>query len=483
MTDIGNKMVKGVRWSALEKSGQQGITFVVFAILARFIAPEDFGLVAMALVVIGFLQLFIDQGFSTAVIQKHDVDDAFLSTAFWTNLIVAAVLGGVLIALKHPISVAFNEPRLAELIPWMAFALLFEGLVGVQQALLKRHFDFKGLALRTTFARVIAGAVAIFGAVSGWGVWSLVVFTVLSGALSTAALWWISEWRPGFRFSPDNFRELLAFGGHVTGVRVMTYISSRALEVFIGVFFGAAALGYYTLAYQLVGRIGSIMVQTLSQVTLSGFSRTQASAESLLKRLLGVTRLTTAIVLPLFALIALMAEDVVFLLYGEGWAKSALLIMILAPIGPVMVMNSLLGDAVISAGFPRLILQARGLATVFLVAALLGALQFGFEIMVLVFSAWYYVFMLPLYFAAAKRVLPLRLQPYMTQLVPIVVATVVLIVTVYLARSTVSVAMPHHWVGILTAFLGAAVYLVALAIMDRKILLDLRQILFGFAAR
>lgn len=483
MTGIGSKMVKGVRWSALEKGGQQGITFLVFAILARFIAPEDFGLVAMALIVIGFVQLFIDQGFSTAVIQKHDVDDVFLSTAFWTNMIVAAVLGVMLIALKHPISAAFNEPRLAELIPWMAFALLFEALMSVQQALLKRHFNFNGLALRTTFARVMAGAVAIFGAMSGWGVWSLVVFTVLSGALSTAALWLISEWRPKLRFSRENFRELLAFGGHVTGVRVMSYISNRALEVFIGIYFGAVALGYYTLAYQLVGRIGSIMVQTLSQVTLSGFSRTQASTESLLKRLLGVTRLTTAIVFPLFALIGLMAEDVVVLIYGDGWAKSALLIMLLAPIGPAMVMTSSLGDAVIGAGVPRLILRARTLGTVLLVAGLFGALQFGFETMVMVFSAWYYVPMLLLHFVAAKRVLSLRMQPYVSQLVPVVVATLAMIVIVYLAYSTVNLAMPHHWVIILTACLGAAVYLLALAIVDRKVLLDLRQILLGFAAR
>jgi O-antigen/teichoic acid export membrane protein len=178
-----------------------------------------------------------------------------------------------------------------------------------------------------------------------------------------------------------------------------------------------------------------------------------------------------------------MAEDVVFLLYGDGWTKSALLIMILAPIGPAMVMTSSLGDAVISAGYPRLILRARTLDTVFLVVALFGTLQFGFETMVLVFSAAYYVFMLPLHFAAAKRVLPLRIKLYLTQQVPVVVATVALIVTVYLAHSTVSIAISHHWAGILTASLGTVVYLAALAIMDRKILLDLRQILFGVTAR
>lgn len=482
MTSVSGRMAKGVRWSALEKGGQQGITFIVFVILARFITPEDFGLVAMALIIIGFIQLFIDQGFSTAIIQREVVDDEFLSTAFWTNFAIGIILGVVLISLKDATAWFFNEPRVAELIPWMALALLFEALMGVPQALLKRHFDFRGLALRTTFARLIAGAVAIFGAASGWGVWSLVVFTVLSGALSTVILWWISNWRPKFRFSTECFWNLLHFGGHVTGVRFMSYINSRILDVLIGYYFGAVALGYYTLAYQLVGRIGAVMVQVLSQVTMSGFSRVQASKETLLKHLLGVTRLTTAIVFPLFALVGLMAEDLVSLLYGDGWERSAMLIGYLAPIGPAMVMSSSLGDAVMSAGAPHLILRARTLATVLLVAALLSVLSFGVEVLVLTFTVSFYVLTLPLYYLAAKQVIPLRLAAYTLQQMPVLLATAALMLTVHCVQSWVTILSSRPWGVILTMFAAGMVYLLMLSVMDRKIIVDLRRILLGTAA-
>lgn len=481
MTGVGKKMAKGVRWSLVDKGGQQGITFLVFAVLARFVAPEDFGLVAMALLIIGFVQLFIDQGFSTAIIQRETLSDEMLSTAFWTNIAIGMLLGAVLIALRGYAAWFFSEPRVAELIPWMAVALILEALMSVPQALLKRNFDFKGLALRTLYARLIAGVVAIGGAASGWGVWSLVAFTVLSGALSTAILWWISDWRPGFRFSIAHFRGLFRFGGHVTGVRIMSYINSKALDVFIGYFFGATALGYYTLAMQLVGRIGSVMVQVLSQVTMSGFSRLQADAELLLKQLLAVTRLTSAVAFPVFALLGAMAPDIVLLLYGSGWERSAVLIGMLAPIGPAMVMSSVIGDAIMGAGKPHLIFRARILATALLVASLLVARQFGADIMVLVFTMSFFVFGLPLYFVAAKRVLQLSVRAYMRQLEPVALATAGLLFTVYLSGIWMTrVQSPLIWVAV-TASVATAVYVLLIAGLDKKVMMDLKNVLLGRA--
>ncbi len=479
MTGIGKKMAKSVRWSALEKGGQQGITFIVFAVLARFIAPADFGLVAMALIIIGFIQIFIDQGFSTAIIQREDVDDEFLSTAFWANLIVGIVLGVVLIGLKGATAWFFNEPHVAELIPWMALSLLFEALMAVPQALLKRNFDFRGLALRTLIARLIAGGVAIAGAVSGWGVWSLVTFTVLSGAISTMVLWWVSDWYPKFRFSSGCFKDLLCFGGNVTGVRVMSYVNIRILDIIIGYFFGAVALGYYTLASQLVGRIGSVMIQVLSQVTMSGFSRVQNSAEIMANHLLRVNRLTMTIAFPLFAFIGLMATDLVGLLYGEGWEQSAMLISLLAATGPARVMISSLGDAVMSSGAPYLVLRARTLATALLVAVLFAVLTLGPEALVLAYTASFYILALPLYYVTATRVIPLHLISYAGQQVPAMLATAVMMIAMITMREWL---MPfvHKSLEIVAAVIVAIMmYLASLIVLDRRILADLRRVLFG----
>jgi len=479
MTGIGGKMVKGVRWSALEKGGQQAITFVVFAILARFVAPEDFGLVAMALIMIGFVQLFIDQGFSTAIVQRESVDDEFLSTAFWANCAIGIVLGGMLLALTDATAWFFDEPRVSELIPWMALALLFEALMAVPQALLKRRFDFRGLALRTALARVIAGSIAIAGAVSGLGVWSLVLFTVMSGALSTLILWWISEWRPRLMFSMELFRDLLRFGGHVTGVRILSYVGSRILDILIGYFFGAVALGYYTLAWQLVGRIGAVMVQVLSQVTMSGFSRAQADGRVLLRHLLGVNRLTAALVFPLFALVGALAGDLVILVYGGGWGQSAILISLLAPIGPAMVMISSLGDVTMSAGAPQRVLRARTVATVLMVTLLFLMLPWGLEALTAAFAASFYLFTLPLHILAAQRVIPLRVGSYVLQQIPIVVATAAMIAVVLLMESWSAMAAIGPWGAAMSALAGSAVYVLAILSMDRQIMVDLRRVVSG----
>lgn len=480
MTSVGRQMVNGVRWSALEKGGQQGITFIIFALLARFVAPGDFGLLAMALIVIGFVQLFIDQGFSTAIVQREIVDDEFLSTAFWANLALGVVLGIALIGLKDVPASFFGDPRLAELIPWMALALLFEALMAVPQALMKRNFDFKGLALRTIFARIFAGLVAIVGAVYGWGVWSLVVFTVLSGALSTAILWLLCDWHPKFRFSVRCLRDLLHFGGHVTGVRLLSFVDLRILDVLIGHYFGAVALGYYTLAAQLVGRIGSVIVQVLSQVAMSGFSRVQASAEALLYHVLRVTRITTAIVFPLFALIGLLSGSIVQVLYGSGWEKSALLIGMLAPIAPARVMISSLSDAAMSSGAPNLVLRARILATAIIVPLLLSMLSFGINALILVFMASFYLVTLPTYMAAVAKAVPFRRRSYLVQQLPIVLATVALSGGV-LAMSHWSTV--HDWIplwgALISGLVGVTAYCAILWMLDPKTVKELGRLITG----
>lgn len=477
MTSVGRKMVKSVRWSALEKAGQQGITFIVFAVLARFVAPEDFGLVAMALIITGFLQIFIDQGFSTAIIQQENLDDDFLSTAFWTNIGIGVVLSAVLIALKGLPAWLFEEPRVAELIPWMALALLIEAFMSVPQALLKRHFDFRGLALRTLVARVVAGIVAIFGAASGWGVWSLVVFAVMSNGLAMIILWWICDWKPRFHFSARAFSTLLTFGSNVTGVRLLGYLNSRVLDVLIGYFFGAAALGYYTLAFQLVGRIAAVIVQVLSQVTMSGFSRVQATRDVMLKHLLRVTRATTVLVFPLFALLGLLSHEVVNLIYGQGWEMSALMISILAPLGPCRIMVSALGDSVVSAGKPGLVLRARVVATTIVFVSLYAVLGFGLLPLVLVYSLSFWIIVLPLYFLIAQRVMAIRISAYLKQVAPAFIGTLGLLLAAELVNNFIPGLDTDLLRIVATSVASAVVYFLVLKMIGNDVFIDLRRVL------
>ena len=155
---LQQKAVKGIFWSFVQKWGRAGVTTITFVILSRLLAPEAFGLVALSTAFTVFIELFLDQGFGSAIVQREKLDPEHLDTAFWLNILTSVVLTGGLIAISGLLAVVFDEPRLGSVLRWLSITLILSGLSGTQISILQRNLAFKDLAIRSTVSNMIGNS-------------------------------------------------------------------------------------------------------------------------------------------------------------------------------------------------------------------------------------------------------------------------------------------------------------------------------------
>lgn len=333
--NLKNKVVKGVIWSTIQSGGSQVISFVVFLVLARLLEPETYGLVALASIFLAFVQVFLDQGFVDAIIQREKLDLEHLDTAFWTSLGISLLLTIFVIASAEPVANLFNQQQLVLIIRWLSLSFLFSALKGVQVAILSRKFAFKALATRSLIANLIGGTVGIAMAFRGFGVWSLVCQQLINGLVDVLVLWTVSDWRPGFNVSVKHFKELFSFGINVMGFNALNFFNRRGDDLLIGYFLGPVALGYYTVAYRLLLVMTQVLVTTTSKVAAPTFSRLQQEPERLRRAFYTATQLSSLITFPISLCVAVLAPELVQCFFGSKWTPSIPVMQVLAFIVPI----------------------------------------------------------------------------------------------------------------------------------------------------
>jgi len=195
--DLRGRSVRGGAVTLSSQGAKFLLTLVSMAILARMLAPEDFGLIAMATVVIGFTSVFKDMGFSMATVQSPDIRHAQASTLYWLNVAASVVITIVTAAVAPLLAWFYKEPRVTAVTVALAATILFGGLGIQHQALLRRQMRFGALAFAEVASLVLATLAAVASALAGFGYWSLVVLNVAREIANTAAVWILCGWRPG----------------------------------------------------------------------------------------------------------------------------------------------------------------------------------------------------------------------------------------------------------------------------------------------
>lgn len=308
-SNLREKAVKSVIWTAIESWGRQAISLVVFFILARLLSPENFGLIALAYIFIEFVQIFVDQGFSVAIIQRQEIDAEHLDTAFWTTLGISILLTVLSIAGAGLVADLLKQPQLIPIIQYLSISFTLSGLSSVQQAVLERRFAFKSLAIRSLLAVIIGGIVGVVMAFFNFGVWSLVGQQISSSLVQVLVLWRVSNWRPGFKFSVIHAKELFTFGINISAFNIINFFNRRSDDLLIGYFLGLVALGYYSVAYKLLLVMMQVLITTTTKVALPIFSRLQGEPERLLNAFYSATQFTSLLVFPVFLCVPALAPE------------------------------------------------------------------------------------------------------------------------------------------------------------------------------
>lgn len=428
--NLQQKVIKGVAWSTIQNWGSQVLLLITFLILARLLGPETFGLVSMANVFIHFVQALVSQGFSDALIQRKDLEEEHLDTAFWANLALGVLVFSGFLLSSNAIANSFQQAQLAPIIQCLSISVIINSFNATQQAILKRHLNFKSLAVRQLIGQMIGCFVSIVMAVQGFGVWSLVSQQLISSLTGTVLLWNLSDWRPGFKVSLKHFWELFYFGIHVVGISVMTFLNLRGDDLLIGYFLGPVALGYYTIAYKLLVTLTQLLVDTTRQVVLPTFAKLQDDVGRMRNTFYTATELVSFVSIPAFTGMAVLAPNLVFALFGEQWAASIPVMRLLAFVGLINTAFSFTGAISMALGQPGwnlgiLFVETLVKLIAFAIAAPLGITAVAWGLLVATFS------MTPVRLWVVYRFIEISAFNYIKQFIVPVVCSLIMVASIF----------------------------------------------------
>jgi len=328
------------------------LQFITLAILARLLSPSDFGLMGMIMVVIGFAQTFADMGISNAIIHRQDATSEELSSLYWLN-ILAGIAVFFIVCVSTPLVVAFyHEPRLNNLMYLTALVFLITPFGQQFQILLQKELQFNRLAGIEIIGSFTNAAVAIILAFEGLGIFSL-IWGLLAGRLLRVLLlccWGWRRWRPALYFSIKDLKGYISFGLYQMGERTVNYFNSNLDYLLIGSMLGAKALGYYTLAYNLILRPSTMINPIITRVAFPVFSKVQNDIGKLKRGYLKVLQLLSSVNFPLMAGLAVVAPVAVPVIFGEQWLPSVILIQILTIVGLLRSHGNPVGSLLLAKG-------------------------------------------------------------------------------------------------------------------------------------
>jgi O-antigen/teichoic acid export membrane protein len=352
-TTLHNLKERVVRGS-FAKVCAQGAIFALrlgsLMVLARLLSPKDFGLVGMVTALTGVLNLFRDFGLSAASVQRATISDEQISTLFWINALVGAILALLVAAMAPLIAAFYHEPRLVSVTIVLATSFLFNA-AGVQHsALLQRQMRFTALAFTDIISLVVSVSVAIGMAEAGFGYWALVASAVCPPLVTTLCLWFTTGWIPGRPRSGVGIHSMMRFGGTMTLNGLVVYIAYNFEKVLLGRFWGTDAVGLYGRSFQLINIPTDNLNSTVGEVAFSALSRVRDDPKRLKSYFLKGYSLVLALTIPITVVCALFADDLILVLLGPKWKDAISIFRLLAPTIVIFALINPLGWLLFSLG-------------------------------------------------------------------------------------------------------------------------------------
>ena len=329
MSSLKDKTVKGVIWSAVDRFSAQGIQFVFSILIARLLVPEDYGVVAMLGIFMAVSQTFIDSGFGTALIRKIDRTEEDFSTVFYFNIVVATLFYFALFFAAPAIANFYNTPLLESITKVVALNLIIGSLSGIHNAKLSIAIDFKSRAKISIVSTLLTGAVGLWMAYAGYGVWALVVQNLFSSAIRTVLLWVIVKWYPKLVFSWKSFKELFSFGSKLLASALLDTLYNNIYTLVIGKVFSPTTLGVYSKANSLAQFPSSNITSVLQGVTFPVLSTIQNEDDRLADAYKRFLKIAAFVVFPLMIGLSVVADPFIRLVLTDKWEGAIYLLQIM----------------------------------------------------------------------------------------------------------------------------------------------------------
>ncbi len=467
MSTLKHKVISGVKWSAVSQVGRQVTQLLTTVLLARLLLPSEFGLLAMAMVVIGFINIFKDLGTSAAVIQQKELSQLLLSSIFWIN-VGFGLIATMILFLLAPLGAAYyQEPRVTIVLQVLAPSFFISGLGILHQALLERTISFDSLA-KLELVSVIVGAIAgVSLALLKAGVWSLVFQSLATSLLTTILLWQSSSWRPKWIFHWKEVKAVSRFGLNLTGFSIFNYFARNADYLLIGRYLGAQELGYYTLAYRILLFPIQNISAVIGRVMYPVLSTMQDNNESFISAYLKIIQYISLITFPMMMGLWVISQPFILAFFGEKWRPVILLIEIFAPVGLVQSIGTTVG-AIYQAKARTDWMFRWGLGSgMFVVTAFIIGLRWGIVGVAAAYAIVTFIILYPS-FTIPFRLIGLKFFQMLIVLAPSLFNSSLMLLAILMLKMTLFTSLSNTSVLILSLIIGSAIYVAMTLLTNRK---------------
>ncbi len=457
MQDLDSKIRSGVAWSGLTQVSGQVANLIIAIILTRLLTPEDFGLVGMSLVFTGFATIFTDLGFGAALVQKLDVERRHENAVFWASLGLGALITVIVAAAAPYIAAFYGTPALQPLTVALSFIFVISSFKTVKVALLQKTLNFRTLAIVEFTSTVLAGVIAIYLALTGFGVWSIVALYLAAALIYVVVLWPLTPWRPSLSLRWDALRDLSKFSLNLLGFSAFNYWTRNGDNLLIGRFVGSEALGLYARSYSIlllpVWQISSV----ISNVMFPALSAIQDDILRVREMYLSAIAVVSLVTFPLTLGLLVVARPFVLALFGDKWAGMIPILQVFCLLAVLQSIGTTSGWLYQSQGRTDIMfrwgLVAGSAALIsFVVGLRWGALGVAVAYTLVNFAFWYPNWTIP------ARLVKLDFTTMLRRLAPTFYGALTMAVIVGL----LGLALPHEWPAalqlIVEVAIGALVY-------------------------
>lgn len=314
-----NSVLLNFIWRFAERCGAQLVTFVVSIVLARILAPEDYGQIALITVFTTIMQVFVDSGLGLALIQKKDADELDFSSVFYFNFVVCLVLYSIMFIAAPYIAAFYKDGSLTPIIRVISLTIVISGVKGIQQSYVSRNMLFKRFFFSTLGGTIFSAFLGIGLAYSGFGVWAIVAQQLSNTAIDTLILWLTVKWRPRKMFSWERLKGLLSFGWKMLVSSLLDTVYNNIRSLIIGKMYSSADLAYYNQGKQFPLTIVNNINTSIDSVLLPSMSSAQddrARVKAMTRRSITIS---TYIMAPMMMGLAFCAKPIVQLVLTDKW--------------------------------------------------------------------------------------------------------------------------------------------------------------------
>jgi O-antigen/teichoic acid export membrane protein len=436
---LRSKVLSGLFWSIAQNLGLKLISLLLFMVLARVLDPHELGVFAVVMVVMAFVNLFVEQGLNEAIVQAQKITIPQLNTAFLINFTMAVLIYILLWFLAPLIATHLKIPQLTVILHVATLGMLVSAVTLSQHAMLQRNFHYRWLATCALVSTLVSGAAAVSFAIYGLGVWSLVIQALTAAIISTIMLWSHPQWRFTFDLDFVGVGNLLRYGLNRLFTSLLDFANTRYIEIFLVAALGPVALGIYSVGV----RANQALVQGLNWaivgVVHNGFSRLAHDRSALIAAYYKAISFTAAVAVPIFCLLAAIAPEAIVVLFGSKWAGSAEVLRPMAFMAAIQSLESYNDIAFNALGKPSISLKIVIFRTVITFIALWAVKEPSLTMVVYAYVASQLV-TFPLTFYLVRRVVGVSLQTLFSHIWRFLAASALGVAVIFFGRHTGFVA-------------------------------------------